>query len=271
MDPVLDLGERVRRAAVDAADGGARCESARGAPLSLSLPAAASAPTRCRGRLAVDPAAGVVRPFAVARSASAANARAAPDFGSASTIVWPSVIARGIDRSLGTSTSGRSSEQLYDVSIDDADARVGAVQDERDACRVVAHLLERLEPDLRVLERERVEHADEAEVRRERRSRRSPRARTQAACRRSRSRSWTAGPRRPSRRNGIVTAAAWSGRTGASSACAPEECWTRKPVDLLGVERCPRRPRGRRSSGPGCKPRASPTSPNWRSRSTITG
>ena len=34
-----------------------------------------------------------------------------------------------------------------------------------------------------------------------------------------------------------MTAAAWSGRVGASSARAPEGCSVRKLVDLLGVER----------------------------------
>ena len=59
----------------------------------------------------------------------------------------------------------RAAEQLLDVELRDADARVGAVEHERDRPRVVAHLAERLEADLRVLERERVEHPDHAEMR----------------------------------------------------------------------------------------------------------
>ena len=60
----------------------------------------------------------------------------------------------------------RAAEQLLDVEQRDADARVGTVEHERDRPRVVAHLLERLEADLRVLERERVEHPDDEQVRR---------------------------------------------------------------------------------------------------------
>ena len=57
-----------------------------------------------------------------------------------------------------------AAEHGDDVALADADAPVGAVEDEPDLLRVVVHQPERLEPELRVLERERVEHADHDEV-----------------------------------------------------------------------------------------------------------
>ena len=59
---------------------------------------------------------------------------------------------------------GLAPEDADDVVVDDADAGVRTVEHELDLRLVVAHQLERLEPELRVLERERVEHADHHEV-----------------------------------------------------------------------------------------------------------
>ncbi len=93
---------------------------------------------------------------------------------------------------------GLAAEHRDDVVLADADTRVGAIEDEPDLRRVVLHQAERLEPELRVLERERVERPDHDEVgaRVDRRDHLGGEAR--AACRRSRSR--TAAVRRRGRR-----------------------------------------------------------------------
>ena len=86
-----------------------RCRSAssrfaRGVPLLARLPQRHAAAARCRS--AHGSTGTSVRDVARYRSASAAYDRAAFDFGSATTIGWPLVSARGIARSLPTSTSG---------------------------------------------------------------------------------------------------------------------------------------------------------------------
>ena len=93
--------------------------------------------------------------------------RAASDRSSGITIGVPSLTEMGIWRSLGMNTCGGRPMIAIDVLVRDPDSRVGTVQDQRDAVGVVAHQLERLEPELRVLERQRVEHADDADVGRE--------------------------------------------------------------------------------------------------------
>ena len=59
---------------------------------------------------------------------------------------------------------GRASENRLDVGLADADAAVRAVQQQVDAIRVVLHEIEGLEPELRVLEGERVEHSHHDDV-----------------------------------------------------------------------------------------------------------
>ena len=75
-----------------------------------------------------------------------------------------SVIARGIARSLRTSTSGAGRAAARRPARVMPTFESARLSTRVDRPRVVAHLRERLEPDLRVLERERVEHPDDAEV-----------------------------------------------------------------------------------------------------------
>ena len=58
----------------------------------------------------------------------------------------------------------RSPENGFDVRLADPDAAVRAVQQQVDAVGVVLHELERLEPELGVLERQGVEHPDHDDV-----------------------------------------------------------------------------------------------------------
>ena len=60
--------------------------------------------------------------------------------------------------------SGVAPEHVRDVVLADADLALGPVEHQRDHARLAAHQLERLEPELRVLQREGVEHADDDEV-----------------------------------------------------------------------------------------------------------
>ena len=166
VDAVLDLREGSARGAAIA--GRRRPRGARAVP---SRPSSAQPPAAARGR-------GRRRAPLPARSCRRARGRpcAASRRGRASTIGAPSLTERGMSRSLGTSTSGVAAEDRRDVLARDADVGVRAVEHELDALAVVAHQLERLEAELRVLQRQRVEHPDHAHVRRARRSTRSPRA-----------------------------------------------------------------------------------------------
>ena len=59
---------------------------------------------------------------------------------------------------------GLAAHDRDDVVVGDADAAVGPVEDELDVVAREAHQLERLEAELRVLERQRVEHPDHADA-----------------------------------------------------------------------------------------------------------
>ena len=80
-----------------------------------------------------------------------------------SDIEAASLIERGISRSLGMDTSGVLPTTSSTRPRRDPDPRVGTVEDERDLLGVVAHQVERLDAQLRVLERERVQHPDHAD------------------------------------------------------------------------------------------------------------
>ena len=76
-----------------------------------------------------------------------------------------SLVDRPRDLAVGGDEDVRlASEHRDDVVLADPDAGVGPVQDELDLLRVVIHETEGLEPELGVLERERVERADHHEV-----------------------------------------------------------------------------------------------------------
>ena len=164
VDPVLELRERVAPRCRTRSRPDCRRRRARDALVELhrQLPfrsSSAPPPVAVRER----------SPAAVADAdsarASAVYALAAFDFGSATTIGCP-LGDRTRDRPVAADEHvGLAAEQLLDVGCGDADVRVRTVEHQRDARRVVAHLRERLEPDLRVLERERVEHPDDAELR----------------------------------------------------------------------------------------------------------
>ena len=161
VDEVLQLGERLLL-------GGLRVAGARVAVSRSWSSIYAFLPKSFR----FDPAAGCAVDSAPApggdarcRSLRAAETpRRPPTAGRAVTIGMPSLTARGISRSLGTKHVGRRAEHGVDVALADADAAVRAVEHEADPVAVVLHQLERLEPELRVLERERVEHPDHDEV-----------------------------------------------------------------------------------------------------------
>src|SRR6188768_2320597 len=75
------------------------------------------------------------------------------------------LVHRAGDLAIGRYEDVRLGPEDHDhVVLADADARVGTVQDELDLLRVVVHQPERLEPELRVLERERVECADHDQI-----------------------------------------------------------------------------------------------------------
>ena len=269
VDAVLEVGEWVASLPPStAARAVADCVRRSWSSMITALPAQRPPTPVPLGRLGAAP--WLVLPVRRSCSARATNDFAAPERGSA----VDDRLAVG-DRPRDGPVArhehvGAAAEQPLDVGVADADVRVGAVEHERDACRVVAHLRQRLEPDLRVLQRQRVEHADEAEVRREvdrrdhlgRERRRRvddhdvvarPQELEDRAQERDRDRRRLVGPQRREQR-------LRAGRMLGEEA-----------VDLLAVERAARRPRGRRSSAPGRRPSASPTSPNCRSRSTITG
>ena len=65
---------------------------------------------------------------------------------------------------LGHEHVRRPSQNRLGLVAADADLGRGAVEDQLDLVRLVAHELEGLEAELRVLERQRVEHADHAEM-----------------------------------------------------------------------------------------------------------
>ena len=67
-----------------------------------------------------------------------------------------------------------------------------------------------------------------------------------------------------------MTALAWSGRLGASSACTPDGCTATYACSLSESSDPPGDARGRRSSARAAARGTAPTSPNWRSRSTIS-
>ena len=58
----------------------------------------------------------------------------------------------------------RAARDRLDVLTRDPHARVGPVEDEPDLLRLDPHELERLQPELRVLQRKRVEHPHDTEV-----------------------------------------------------------------------------------------------------------
>ena len=99
----------------------------------------------------------------------AASCRKATDAslcGFAIRIGFPSLIASVMCRSLGTKTSGCAADDRDDLVVGDADAAAGTVEDELDVLAREAHQVEGLEAELRVLEREGIEHADHADGRR---------------------------------------------------------------------------------------------------------
>ena len=181
VDAVLELGERDRagRSARRPCCGEALVEihrtpssrSRRFAPAGASAGCRRGRPRRRARRMCVRERAGTPR---AASESARCRARSAS----------PSLTERGISRSLGTRTSG-SRPRIASTSSRVMPTRLSArFRTSVMRSRLVAHQLERLEAELRVLQRERVEHPDHADVRRavDRRDHLGREAR--AACRR---------------------------------------------------------------------------------------